>query len=67
MRLLIERAVDGDFDTEVCQWIARALADAGAVKKIIIVASASAIHVNIITKNDSVTATTLNGNPGKEV
>ncbi|MEW5009714.1 MAG: hypothetical protein RPR28_10680 [Cycloclasticus sp.] len=39
----------------------KALVDAGAVKKVQIVAHGAAIHVNIVTKNDVVTATTLKG------
>ncbi len=39
----------------------RALVEAGAVKKVRIVAHGAAIHVDIVTKNDVVTATTLKG------
>ncbi len=39
----------------------RALVDAGAVKKVLIIAEGSAIHVDIVTQNDVVTATTLKG------
>jgi len=39
----------------------RALVDAGAVKKVRIVASGSAIHVDIVTQNDVITTTTLKG------
>ena len=39
----------------------RALVEAGAVKKVRIVAHGAAIHVDIITKNGVVTATTLKG------
>jgi len=39
----------------------KALVDAGAVKKVLIIAEGSAIHVDIVTQNDVVTATTLKG------
>ena len=35
----------------------KALVDAGAVKKVLIIAEGSAIHVDIVTQNDVVTAT----------
>jgi hypothetical protein len=39
----------------------RALVEAGAVKKVIIAAEGATIHVNIVTQNGAVTATTLKG------
>jgi len=39
----------------------KALIDAGAVKKVMIVADGSAVHVKVVTKADTVTATTLKG------
>lgn len=39
----------------------RALVEAGAVKKVHIIASGAAIHVDIVTQNDVITATTLKG------
>jgi len=39
----------------------RALVEAGAVKKVRIIANGAAIHVDIVTQNDVVTATTLKG------
>jgi len=39
----------------------KALVDAGAVKKVLIIAEGAAIHVDIVTQNDVVTATTLKG------
>ena len=39
----------------------KALVEAGAVKKVMIVADGSAVHVKVVTKTDSVTATTLKG------
>ncbi len=39
----------------------RALVEAGAVKKVHIVANGAAIHVDIVTQNDVITATTLKG------
>ena len=39
----------------------KALVDAGAVKKVMIVADGSAVHVKVVTKTDTVTATTLKG------
>lgn len=39
----------------------RALVDAGAVKKVMMVADGATIHVDIVTKGGSTTATTLKG------
>jgi len=39
----------------------RALVEAGAVKKVHIIASGAMIHVDIVTQNDVITATTLKG------
>jgi len=39
----------------------RALVEAGAVKKVNIIASGAMIHVDIVTQNDVITATTLKG------
>lgn len=39
----------------------RALVEAGAVKKVHIIASGAAINVDIVTQNDVITATTLKG------
>lgn len=39
----------------------RALVEAGAVKKVMLVADGAAIHVDIVTQNGPVTATTLKG------
>jgi hypothetical protein len=38
-----------------------ALVDAGAVKKVILIADGASIHVNIVTQNDVITATTNKG------
>ncbi|WP_288356349.1 hypothetical protein [uncultured Cycloclasticus sp.] len=39
----------------------RALVEAGAVKKVMMVADGAAIHVDIVTQGGSTTATTLKG------
>ena len=39
----------------------RALVEAGAVKKVLIIAAGSAIHVEVVTQNGPVTATTIKG------
>lgn len=39
----------------------KALVQAGAVKKVHIIACGAAIHVNIVTQNDVITATTHKG------
>lgn len=39
----------------------RALVEAGAVKSVQLIANGAAIHVNIITQNGSITATTNKG------
>lgn len=39
----------------------RALVEAGAVKKVHIVAAGSTVHVDVVTQNGAVTATTLKG------
>lgn len=39
----------------------RALVEAGAVKKVMLVADGATIHVDIVTQNGAVTATTLKG------
>jgi len=39
----------------------KALVEAGAVKKVRIIANGAAIHIDIVTKNGAVTATTLKG------
>jgi len=39
----------------------RALVDAGAVKKVLLIADGAAIYVNIFTQNGGVTATTSKG------
>jgi len=39
----------------------KALVEAGAVKKVHIIAAGSAVHVDVVTQNGPVTATTLKG------
>ena len=39
----------------------RALVDAGAVKKVLLIANGAAIHVDIVTQNGPITATTIKG------
>ena len=39
----------------------RALVEAGAVKKVLIIANGAAIHVNVVTQNDTLTITTTKG------
>jgi len=39
----------------------RALVEAGAVKKVIMVADGATVHVDIVTQNGAVTATTFKG------
>lgn len=39
----------------------RALVEAGAIKKVHIIAAGSAIHVDVVTQNGVITATTLKG------
>ncbi len=39
----------------------RALVEAGAVKKVLLIADGGAIHVDIVTQAGSVTATTIKG------
>lgn len=39
----------------------RALVEAGAIKKVHIVAAGSAIHVEVVTQTGSITATTVKG------
>ena len=39
----------------------RALVEAGAVKKVLLIANGAAIHVDIVTQNGPITATTTKG------
>ena len=39
----------------------RALVEAGAVKKVLIIADGATVHVNVVTQNDTHTVTTTRG------
>jgi hypothetical protein len=47
--------------TAVNERTIRALVEAGAVKKVLIIADGATMHVNIVTQTGTVTATTLRG------
>ena len=40
---------------------ARALVQAGAIKKVLIIADGASVHVNVVTQNDTLTVTTTKG------
>ena len=39
----------------------RALVQAGAIKKVLIIADGASVHVNVVTQNDTLTVTTTKG------